>query len=75
MNNSFIHGLCDAIGFVAGGLLGMIVARLLGWDPFAQSYGISTMLGIALCGLSGGLGVQGGRRILLPFLEKYLKDK
>jgi hypothetical protein len=75
MNNTFLQGLSDAIGFVTGGLLGMILARLLGWDPLAEGYGLSSMLGMALCGIGGGLGVQISRRILLPFLQRHLQDK
>jgi hypothetical protein len=75
MGNSFIHGLSDAIGFVAGGLLGIVMARLMGWDPFLQGYGLVSMLGIALCGIGGGLGVQVSRRFLQPFLERYLDKK
>jgi hypothetical protein len=75
MNNTFIHGLSDAIGFVAGGLLGMILARILGWDPFLQGYGLGSMLGIALCGVGGGLGVKISRQVLLPFLQKHLQKE
>lgn len=75
MNNSFLQGLADAVGFVAGGLLGMITSRLLGWDPFALGYGASSMLGIVVCGISGGLGVQTSRRFLLPFLQKHFDKK
>jgi hypothetical protein len=75
MNNTFISGLSDAIGFLAGSLLAMIAARLLGWDPFLPGYGLGSMLGIALCGIGGGLGVKISRLILFPFLQKYLDRK
>jgi hypothetical protein len=75
MGNALIQGLSDAIGFVAGGLLGMIISRSLGWDPFAEGYGAYSMIGIAICGLSGGLGVQIGRKFLVPFLQRHLGGK
>jgi hypothetical protein len=75
MNTMILQGICDAIGFVAGALIGMIIARLLGWDVFAPGYGTASMLGIALCGIGGGLGVQLGRRVLLPFLQRQFANK
>jgi hypothetical protein len=75
MNHLLLQGLCDAFGFVAGALLGMLIARWLGWDVFSAGYGAGSMLGIALCGIGAGLGVQGGRRILLPFLEQQFNIK
>jgi hypothetical protein len=76
MNDLLLQGLCDALGFVAGALLGMLIARWLGWDLFASGYGASSMLGIALCGIGAGMGVQGGRRVLLPAFQRlFNKNK
>lgn len=75
MSNPLIQGISDAVGFVAGGLLGMIIARSIGWDPFGEGYGTNSMIGIAICGLSGGVGVQIGRKFLSPFLERHFKEK
>jgi hypothetical protein len=72
MSDLLLQGISDAVGFVAGALLGMVLTRLLGIDVFAPGYGSAGLVGIALCGLGGGLGVQVGRRVLLPFLRKHL---
>ncbi|MBE7366654.1 hypothetical protein [Ramlibacter pallidus] len=54
------EGLTDAAGFVAGGLLGFALGRVLGWDIFAT--GGAAIAGIVLCGLGGGAGVHLARR-------------
>ena len=58
MNPLLVEGLSDAIGFVAGALLGFWIGRLLGLDIFAEGYGNATIGGIVLCGLGGGAGLQ-----------------
>ena len=63
MNPLLIEGLVDAVGFVAGALIGFALARLLGLDPLADGYGNSAIGGIVLCGLGGGAGVQIARRL------------
>jgi hypothetical protein len=62
VNPLLIEGLTDAVGFVAGALLGFAIARLLGLDPMAAGYGNSALGGIVLCGLGGGAGVHLARR-------------
>lgn len=62
MNPLLLEGLTDAIGFVGGALLGFWLGRLLGFDIFAPGYSNSTLVGIVMCGLGGGLGVQLARR-------------
>ena len=57
-----LEGLSEALGFVGGALLGYWVTELLGLDIFAAGYSVSSMVGIALVGLGGGLGVQLARR-------------
>ncbi len=57
------EGLSDAAGFVGGALLGFWIGRLLGLDIFAPGYAAPTVLGIALVGVGGGLGVQIARRV------------
>ena len=64
MNAQLKEGLIDAIGFVVGSLAGMLLGQLLGLDIFAPGYGISSLMGIALCGIGGGLGLQLARRTL-----------
>ena len=61
-NNLWVEGLSDAVGFVGGALLGFWLGRLLGLDIFADGYSNSTIGGILLVGLGGGLGLQGVRR-------------
>lgn len=62
MNPLLLEGLSDAVGFVAGALLGWAVALLLGLDPLAPGYSGSTLGGIALLGLGGGVGRHLARR-------------
>jgi hypothetical protein len=61
-NNLLIEGLSDAVGFVGGALLGFWLGRLLGLDVFAAGYGNSSIGGIVLVGLGGGVGLQLARR-------------
>ena len=58
----WMEGVSDAIGFLAGALLGFWAGRLLGLDIFAEGYGNSAIGGIVLVGLGGGLGLQLARR-------------
>lgn len=62
MNPLLLEGLTDAAGFVGGALLGFWLGRLLGFDIFAPGYSNGTLVGIVMCGLGGGLGVQLARR-------------
>lgn len=62
MNNALLEGLSDAIGFVGGALLGFWIARLLGFDVFAEGYTNASIAGIVMVGLGGGLGLQLARR-------------
>ena len=58
-----IEGLSDALGFVAGALLGFGVGYLLGLNIFDPGYSNSSIFGIVLVGLGGGLGLQAARRL------------
>ncbi len=58
MNKQFLNGLVDAIGFVAGALLGLFIAKTFGADPMGAGYGTGSVVGILLCGLGGGAGLQ-----------------
>ena len=51
--------LADAVGFVGGALLGFWAGQWLGVDIFAPGYGTASLIGIALVGLGGGLGLHG----------------
>ena len=62
MNPQLVEGLTDAIGFVAGSLLGFGLGHLMGLDIFAPGYGNATIAGILLIGAGGGGGVQLARR-------------
>ena len=53
-----LEGLSDAVGFVGGALAGYSLGLLLGMDIFDQGYGSASILGIALVGLGGGLGLH-----------------
>ena len=58
-----MDGLADALGFIGGSLMAFWLGRLLGLDIFAEGYGNSTIFGIVLVGLGGGLGLQIARRV------------
>jgi small basic protein len=58
MSRELIDGLTDACGFVGGALGGLFLGRAFDFDVFAAGYGTNSMLGILLCGLGGGLGLQ-----------------
>lgn len=56
-------GLGQAIGFLAGALLGRWLGLALGWDAFGPGgYTPPAMLGIVLVGLGGGAGAHLVRR-------------
>ncbi len=57
-----VEGLSDAIGFVGGALLGFWTGRLLGINIFDAGYSNSSIAGIVLVGLGGGVGLQIARR-------------
>ena len=64
MKQLLAQGLGDAIGFVVGALLGFFVGQLLGCDVFDTGYSTRSMVGIALVGLGGGMGLQAARHWL-----------
>ena len=57
-----IEGLSDAVGFVGGAVAGFWLGQWLDFDIFAEGYGTASLLGIALVGLGGGLGLHAARR-------------
>lgn len=65
MNALLKEGISDAIGFVVGALAGYLLARLIGFDLFAEGYGSSSIVAILLVGLGGGLGLQASRKWIL----------
>jgi hypothetical protein len=56
-----LEGLTDAVGFVAGALLGYGAGHLLGLNIFDLGYSTSSIFGIVLVGLGGGAGMQAAR--------------
>ena len=57
-----LEGLSDAVGFVVGALLGFGIGHLFGLNIFDAGYSNSSIVGIVLVGLGGGLGLQAARR-------------
>jgi hypothetical protein len=57
-----VEGLSDAIGFVGGALLCFWIGQLLGLNIFDAGYSNSSIAGIVLVGVGGGLGLQAARR-------------
>ena len=65
MTPALIRPLARGVGFIAGArgaLAGYGLGLLLGMDIFDQGYGSASILGIALVGLGGGLGLHLARR-------------
>jgi hypothetical protein len=58
-----MDGLADAVGFIGGSLLAFWLGRLFGLNIFDAGYSNSTIFGIVLVGLGGGLGLQIARRV------------
>ena len=69
-----MDGLADAVGFVGGSLLAFWLGRLLGFDIFDTGYSNSTIFGIVLVGLGGGLGLQIARRVRTQQRDKQAKE-
>ena len=63
---SLIEGLTDAIGFVAGALLGFGLGVAFGLNLFAEGYGTGSIIAILLVGIGGGMGLQAARRFRAP---------
>jgi len=63
---SLIEGLTDAIGFIAGALLGYGVGVTFGLNLFAEGYGTGSIIAILLVGIGGGIGLQAARRFRSP---------
>jgi predicted lipid-binding transport protein (Tim44 family) len=65
LKNALAEGVVDALGFVAGGLAGGLIARLLGADFMGeQGWGAASIAGILLVGLGAGLGKTAARKLL-----------
>lgn len=69
-----LDGLADAAGFVGGSLLAFWLGRLFGLDIFEAGYSNSTIFGILLVGLGGGLGLQIARRLRTAQRAKHAKQ-
>ncbi|MBG9389501.1 hypothetical protein [Caenimonas aquaedulcis] len=60
MHPLLAEGLTDAIGFVTGALIAYAVSDFFGFNPLAA--GDRAIVGLVLCGIGGGAGVQLARR-------------
>ena len=69
-----LEGLSEALGFVGGALAGYGLGLLLGWDIFAPGYGSTSIAGIVLVGLGGGLGRHLARRLRQRWLAAPGKE-
>jgi hypothetical protein len=54
----WIEGVTDAIGFIGGALAGYGIGLVLGFDVFSPGYETSSIVGIVLVGIGGGVGLQ-----------------
>ena len=68
-----MDGLADAVGFVGGSLMGFWLGRLLGLNIFDAGYSNSTIFGIVIVGIGGGLGLQVARRVRATQRAKQAK--
>jgi predicted lipid-binding transport protein (Tim44 family) len=65
LKTALAEGVVDALGFLAGGLAGGLLARLVGADFMSeQGWGTASMVGILLVGLGAGLGKTMARKLL-----------
>ena len=60
----FAEGFTDALGFFVGALAAALLARVIGFDFLEPGYGTRVLLGLAMVGAGGGIGVQVARRLL-----------
>jgi hypothetical protein len=60
--NFLSFGFSDVLGFVGGCLIAYGLGKLIGMDALAAGSDNSSMGGIVLIGLGGGLGLQWARR-------------
>jgi hypothetical protein len=67
------EGVTDALGFVAGALLGFGLGHLLDLNVFAPGYGNASVAGIVLVGLGGGIGLSMARRWRAQINTKKVK--
>ncbi len=56
-------GFADAVGFIGGSLISFWLGRLFGFDIFDAGYSNTTIAGIVMVGIGGGLGLQIARRV------------
>ena len=56
------EGLTDAVGFFVGAGAAALLARLIGFDFLAPGYGVRVLIGLAMVGIGGGIGLQVARR-------------
>ena len=70
-----VEGLIDAAGFVSGAMLAYGLCWLLGLNVFDPGYSNSSILGIGLLGLGGGLGLQVARRLRAAWLANKAKQE
>ena len=54
----FAEGITDAIGFIVGASAGFGIGLALGFDVFSPGYETSSIVGIVLVGIGGGVGLQ-----------------
>ena len=64
-------GLVDAAGFLLGTSAGALLAKFAGFDFLNRpGYDTSVLIGIAMVGLGGGLGVKLARTWYAYYLKK-----
>ena len=68
-----MDGLADAVGFIGGSLMAFWLGRLLGINIFDAGYSNTTIAGIVMVGIGGGLGLQVARRVRATQRAKQAK--
>ncbi|NQW94302.1 MAG: hypothetical protein HQ446_09775 [Polaromonas sp.] len=69
-----MDGLADAVGFVGGSMMAFWLGRLFGFDIFDAGYSNTTIAGIVMVGIGGGLGLQIARRLRAQQRASHAKD-
>ena len=64
-NTAWRKSLADALGFVGGGVIGLLAGRALGWEFLTPGWGAPQVLGLLMILVCMGVTCVVMRRLLL----------